>query len=81
MNSQKQESLAELVRKFRKKEGMTQLELAQTSGVGVRFVRELEAEKPTLRMDKVNQVLWLFGYELGPVPSMDSTQNDADEHR
>ena len=46
---------------------MTQADLAQTAGVGLRFVRELENDKPTLRMDKVNQVLWLFGYALGAV--------------
>lgn len=48
--------------------GISQPELAQKSGVGLRFVRELEQGKPTLRMDKVNQVLALFGHELGPVP-------------
>lgn len=52
----------------RKELGLTQPELAEKAGVGLRFVRELEREKPTLRMDKVNQVLWLFGFELGPVP-------------
>jgi len=36
--------------------------------VGLRFVRELEQGKATLRMDKVNQVLDLFSAELGPVP-------------
>jgi len=35
--------------------------------VGLRFIRELEQGKETLRMDKVNQVLRLFGHELGPV--------------
>ena len=38
------------------------------SGVGLRFVRELEQGKETLRLDKVNQVLLLFGQEIGPVP-------------
>ena len=37
-------------------------------GVGLRFVRELEQGKETLRLDKVNQVLLLFGQEIGPVP-------------
>ena len=36
-------------------------------GVGLNFVRQLEQGKPTLRMDKVNQVLAMFGYELAPV--------------
>ena len=46
---------------------MTQPDLAAKSGVGLRFIRDLEQGKSTLRMDKVNQVLNLFGYELGPV--------------
>lgn len=45
---------------------MTQIELAEKAGVGLRFSREIEQGKKTMRMDKVNQVLLLFGYELGP---------------
>ena len=48
--------------------GLTQIDLAAKSGVGLRFVRELEQGKETLRLDKVNQVLLLFGQEIGPVP-------------
>jgi uncharacterized protein len=51
----------------RKKLGLTQQELAEKAGVGLRFLRELEQGKNTLRIDKVNQVLKLFGYEMGPV--------------
>jgi len=47
--------------------GLTQPELADKAGVGLRFVRELEQGKQTLRIDKVNQVLQLFGYQLEPV--------------
>lgn len=46
---------------------LTQPELAEKAGVGLRFVRELERGKETLRVDKINQVLKLFGYEVGPV--------------
>lgn len=46
---------------------MTQPDLAEKAGTGLRFIRELEQGKKTLRMDKVNQVLALFGFELGPV--------------
>ncbi|WP_159516950.1 helix-turn-helix transcriptional regulator [Sunxiuqinia indica] len=46
---------------------LTQPELAEKAGVGLRFIRELEQGKETLRLDKVNQVLKLFGYEVGPV--------------
>ena len=45
---------------------LTQQELADRSGVGIRFVRDLEREKPTVQVDKVNQVLALFGEELRP---------------
>ena len=46
---------------------MTQQDLADRAGVGIRFIRELEAGKPTLRLDKVNIVLDLFGHGLAPV--------------
>ncbi len=48
---------------------MTQRDLAERAGVGLRFIRELEGGKRTLRMDKVNVVLDLFGCELGAVPA------------
>ena len=47
---------------------MTQEELAMKSGVGLNFVRNLEQGKPTLRMDKVNQLLDLFNYTLVVAP-------------
>jgi y4mF family transcriptional regulator len=49
---------------------LTQPELAEKAGVGLRFVRELEQGKQTLRLDKVNQVLKLFGHEVGAVPQV-----------
>lgn len=52
---------------MRKRYRLTQVDLAMKSGVGLRFVRDLEQGKPTLRLDKVNQVLALFGSEMGPV--------------
>ena len=60
-------TLSEHLKAKRKKYGLTQVELAERSGVGLRFVRDLEQGKKTLRMDKVNQVLMLFGEELGPI--------------
>jgi y4mF family transcriptional regulator len=51
----------------RKAFNLTQEELAKKAGVGLRVVREMEQGKATLRMDKVNQVLALFGSELGVV--------------
>ncbi|MBO7445840.1 MAG: helix-turn-helix transcriptional regulator [Bacteroidales bacterium] len=59
--------LSKFVKEQRKLYHLTQVDLSEKSGVGLRFVRDLEQGKPTLRLDKVNQVLELFGAELGPV--------------
>jgi len=59
--------LNQFVKEKRKLLGLTQEELSFKAGVGLRFIRELERGKPTLQLNKVNQVLKLFGYELGPV--------------
>lgn len=59
--------LSLFVKEKRKELGLTQEELAGKAGVGLRFLREMEQGKRSLRMDKVNQVLFLFGAELGPV--------------
>jgi y4mF family transcriptional regulator len=59
--------LKDFVKKQRKIHGLTQITLARKAGVGLRFVRELEQGKATLRMDKVNQILNLFGKTLGLV--------------
>ena len=61
-------TLADTVRKMRKRLKLSQATAAERAGVGLRFLRELEAGKPTLRMDKVNAVLFLFSLQLGPVP-------------
>lgn len=61
--------LSQFVKKRRKSLGLTQEDLSSKSGVGLRFVRDLEQGKQSLRMDKVNQVLSLFGHELGPIQS------------
>ena len=61
--------MATYIKQKRKSFGLTQVELAMRAGVGLRFVRDLEQGKQTLRMDKVNQVLALFGDELGPIKS------------
>lgn len=66
-----QEKLTDLskhVKLRRKQNHLTQPELAVKAGVGLRFIRDLEQGKNTLRMDKVNDVLRLFGEHLGPVP-------------
>jgi y4mF family transcriptional regulator len=61
-------TISDFVRQQRKRYNMTQRDLANRAGVGIRFIRELEAGKPTLRMDKVNVVLDMFGHRLGAVP-------------
>ena len=64
-------TLSEHIKEKRKKHCLSQIELAERSGVGLRFVREMEQGKQTLRMDKVNQVLALFGEKLKPAKTED----------
>ena len=59
-------NLGEYIRAKRKQHNLTQVELAERSGVGIRFVLELEKGKLTVQLDKVNQVLGLFGETLKP---------------
>ncbi|PRY38358.1 y4mF family transcriptional regulator [Spirosoma oryzae] len=61
-------TLSQFIKQRRKQTGLTQEELAYKAGVGLRFIRDLEQGKATLRLDKVNQVLRLFNHEAGPVP-------------
>ena len=58
--------IATKLKQLRKENGMTQVDLAMKSGVGLNFVRELEQGKATVRMDKVAQVFAFFDYELIP---------------
>ena len=59
--------IADYVREQRRKVGLTQAELAAKAGVGLRFIRDLEQGKGSLRTDTLNKVLFLFGKRLGPV--------------
>lgn len=72
-----QTTLSKYVKEMRKKYRLTQVDLSEKSGVGLRFVRELEQGKHTLRIDKVNQVLNLFGAECGPVPIVRRKEDEA----
>jgi len=58
--------IGEYIKTERKKAGLTQEEFALRSGLGLRFVRELEQGKETVRMDKVNQALSMFGMTAVP---------------
>ncbi len=59
-------NIGEFIKTERRKAGLTQEEFALRSGLGLRFVRELEQGKETVRMDKVNQALAMFGMEAVP---------------
>lgn len=59
-------TIAVFIKQKRKEAGLTQEEFAIRSGLGLRFVRELEQGKETVRMDKVNQALAMFGMEAVP---------------
>jgi y4mF family transcriptional regulator len=59
--------LTKFIKDKRKNLGLTQKDLAEKAGVGLRFIRDLEQGKATVRLDKVNQVLDLFGSEVGVI--------------
>lgn len=65
-------SIAEFIKQKRKQLKLTQPELAERAGVGLRFIRELEQGKQSVRLDKVNQVLALFGSEVGVILKTES---------
>lgn len=52
------------IKVLRKKYSLTQIELSERAGVGIRFIRELENGKSTIRLDKLNQVINFFGYHI-----------------
>jgi len=69
--------LVEFLKKRRRILGLTQQELARRTGVGLRFIREMEQGKQTLRVDKINQVLALFGYQMAPQAQPRKEVDDA----
>ena len=54
----------ETIRKFRKKQGLTQVQLSAMANVSPRFIGELEKGKPTIELDKALYVAWMLGLEL-----------------
>ena len=74
------EQISDYVKRCRKEQHLTQPELAQKAGVGLRFLRELEQGKQSLRMDKVNQVLAYFGSSCG-VDENTAAKQDITKYR
>jgi len=62
----KENAISDFVKERRRAARLTQTELAAKAGVGLRFIRDLEQGKTSLRTDTVNKVLFLFGKRLGP---------------
>ena len=65
-------TLSSIIKQKRKSLKLTQEDLSIKSGLGLRLTREIEQGKGSMRMDKVNQLLALFGMELTPMPKMRS---------
>lgn len=56
--------LGQLIRQMRKSQGLTQEQLAVASGVGIRFLRELENGKESCQIGKAFQVIQMLGLEV-----------------
>lgn len=69
----KQNPTALFLRERRKASGLTQAQLADMAGVGLRLVRDVEQGKPNLHMEKVELLLAFFGHRLAPVPATKTT--------
>ncbi|MDO4181416.1 MAG: helix-turn-helix transcriptional regulator [Bacteroidales bacterium] len=65
-------NLSNTVKMLRKQFNLTQEDLSLKSGVGLRFVRDLEQGKESLRLDKVNQLLDFFNYEMTATPKVNN---------
>ena len=66
------------IKNLRKKLHLTQVDFAKRAGVGLRFLRKLEEGKPTVRLDKVNQVLDFLGFHLEIERNGKATSEPAD---
>lgn len=60
------QAIGRFLKRLRRDAGLTQQEFALRAGLGLRFVRDLEQGKETVRLDKVNQALGMFGYRAVP---------------
>jgi y4mF family transcriptional regulator len=66
--------LSKVIKEKRKETGISQQELSAKSGLGLRLIREIEQGKTSMRVDKVNQLLNLFGMELIAAPKMNTDE-------
>ncbi len=73
---EKQLNLSAFLKAKRKSVHLTQVELAERAGVGLRFIREAEQGKTSLRLDKINQVLDLFGHSMAPISTKILIENE-----
>lgn len=60
-------ALADFVKQKRKEVNLTQEEFAERAGVALTVIRKIEQGKENLNLEKVNQVLKMFGHTLAPV--------------
>lgn len=74
------QTLGQIAREARKRLGLTQPQLALAAGVGVRFIVELEAGKPTVRLESVLRVLHALGVQLN-VDGVDGTRSTGSRAR
>lgn len=72
--NKKKNDIANFIKEKRKAYGINQIDFAERSGLGLRFVRELEQGKTTVRLDKVNQALSMFGYTVTVRPMEDNDE-------
>jgi y4mF family transcriptional regulator len=70
-------NIHEEIKTLRKKTGLTQVEFSKRTGVGLRFIRELEQGKTTVRLDKVGSVLEFLGYHLELARNAQRTADDG----
>lgn len=63
-HSPQMDSIGKKIQRLRKNTGLTQAEFSKRAGVGLRFIRDLEQGKSSVRLDKVNQVLEFLGHHL-----------------
>ncbi|HVU84870.1 MAG TPA: helix-turn-helix domain-containing protein [Puia sp.] len=72
-------ALPEFVKDKRKEAGLSQEEFAERAGVALTVIRKIEQGKGNLNLEKVNQVLKMFGHMLAPVSSKELTEKNNDK--